>query len=351
MDEKDVRRDPYISVIITAHNRKEFLKEAINSVINQTLDKDFYEIIVVKNFDDQEIDNLIEKNKIINLKSRDDSLIGDDLALGIERARGEVISFLDDDDLFVPEKLEIVYNFFKKYRDLAYLHNNDYFIDGKGNPTKFWIKYINKDIILDHFKDLNELFKLQEYGLYFNMSSISIRKNKILPYLGYLKKINLNPDDFMFYISTLEDPRLIILSKEKLTKYRIHQSTSVLLNEDINKFLNDKIKFKENNLYSYTVMMSLVEKNKIYGLFFKYKIILNKIELHLLKYTNEIKLNEFLFVLYIILKIKDLRSKVVYVYIALFIFSKISFTREKEFYTRVLFEYNQKLIHTYLKAE
>ena len=352
MDEKDVQRDPYISVVITAHNRKEFLKEAINSAINQTLDKDFYEIIVVKNFDDQEVDNLIGKNKIINLKSREDSLIGEDLALAIERTRGEVISFLDDDDLFVPEKLEIVYNFFKKYKDLAYLHNNDYFIDGKGNPAKFWVKDIDKDIIYDHFKDLNELFNLQEYGLYFNMSSINIRKNKILPYLEYLKKINSNQDDFMFFISTLEDPRLIILSKEKLTKYRIHQSTSVLLNEDINKFLNDSIKFKENSLYSYTVMMNLVEKNKIYRLFFKYKIILNKIELHLLKYTNEVKLDEFIFYLYIILKIKDLHSKKDYLYyIALFIFSKISFTREIEFYTRRLFEYNQKLIHTYLNAE
>ena len=352
MDEKDVQRDPYISVVITAHNRKEFLKEAINSVINQTLDKDFYEIIVVKNFDDQEVDNLIGKNKIINLKSRDNSLIGEDLALGIERARGEVISFLDDDDLFIPEKLEIVYNFFKKYKDLAYLHNNDYFIDGKGNPAKFRVKDINKDIILDHFKDLNELFKLQGYRLYANMSSISIRKNKILPYLGYLKKINFHQDDFMFFISTLEDPRLIILSKEKLTKNRVHQSTSVLLTEDINKFLNDSIKIKKNSLYSYTVMMSLVEKNKIYGLFFKYRIILYKIQLYLLKYTDGIKLNEFLFYSYIVLKIKDWNPKKIYVFhMALFIFSKISFTREIEFYTRMLFEHNQKLIHTYLKAE
>jgi cellulose synthase/poly-beta-1,6-N-acetylglucosamine synthase-like glycosyltransferase len=46
IDEKNDKK-PYISVIITAHDRKEFLKEAINSVINQTLDKSFYEFIVV----------------------------------------------------------------------------------------------------------------------------------------------------------------------------------------------------------------------------------------------------------------------------------------------------------------
>ena len=43
---------PFISVIITAHNRKEFLLEAVNSALNQTLPKDEYEIIVVKNFQD-----------------------------------------------------------------------------------------------------------------------------------------------------------------------------------------------------------------------------------------------------------------------------------------------------------
>ena len=43
---------PYISVIITAYNRKDFLFNAIKSVVNQTLDKKYYEIIVIKNFED-----------------------------------------------------------------------------------------------------------------------------------------------------------------------------------------------------------------------------------------------------------------------------------------------------------
>jgi glycosyltransferase involved in cell wall biosynthesis len=31
---------PFISVIITAHNRREFLLDAVNSALNQTLPKD-----------------------------------------------------------------------------------------------------------------------------------------------------------------------------------------------------------------------------------------------------------------------------------------------------------------------
>jgi glycosyltransferase involved in cell wall biosynthesis len=347
---KYIKGDLYISVIITAHNRKEFLKEAINSVINQTLNRDFYEIIVIKNFDDQEIDNLIEKNKIISLKSRDDSSsIGGKLALGIERAKGEIISFLEDDDLFMPEKLETVYNFFKKYEDLVYLHNSEYFIDEKGSSAKFWVKDLNKNIILDHFKNLNKLFKLEKYGLYFNMSSISIRKNKILPYLENLEKIDSNSDDYMFFISTLEEPKLIILLKDKLTKYRVHQSATVFFSEDINKFLETNIKKDKLTLYFLLFITNLVEQNKIYKLFIKYRIILQKIKLHLLGYRNDINLNEILFFLYVNLKGKYFRAEIInFFYISLFIFSKISYKWVRKFYSKALFKYKQEQFKTYI---
>jgi len=52
----------YISVIITAYNRKEFLLDAFNSALNQTLSRDKHEIIVTKNFRDSKIDSYIKKN-------------------------------------------------------------------------------------------------------------------------------------------------------------------------------------------------------------------------------------------------------------------------------------------------
>ena len=129
---EDIKK-PYISVIITAHNSKDFLKDAINSLLNQTLDRSFFEIIIVKNFDDHEIDDQIEENKIIKFKARDDSLIGEDLAIGIENAKGEIISFLDDDDVFLPYKLTNVINEFVKDPKLIYYKNNLKVIDKNFN--------------------------------------------------------------------------------------------------------------------------------------------------------------------------------------------------------------------------
>jgi len=52
---------PYISVIITAYDRKKYLLGAVQSALNQTLPKDLYEVIVIKNFRDETIDRQLEK--------------------------------------------------------------------------------------------------------------------------------------------------------------------------------------------------------------------------------------------------------------------------------------------------
>ena len=55
-----------ISVIITAYNRRDYLIDAMNSVLSQTLKKERYEVIVVKNFYDKELDEFIYKNGFIS---------------------------------------------------------------------------------------------------------------------------------------------------------------------------------------------------------------------------------------------------------------------------------------------
>ncbi|MFP3287412.1 MAG: glycosyltransferase [Acidilobus sp.] len=53
---------PYISVIVTAYNRRRYLPFALRSLEAQTLPRDKFEVIVVKNFDDKESDSIISRN-------------------------------------------------------------------------------------------------------------------------------------------------------------------------------------------------------------------------------------------------------------------------------------------------
>jgi Glycosyl transferase family 2. len=57
-----MQKNNLISVIVTAYNRKKFLPYALKSLESQTLPKDKFEVIVVKNFEDQISDDIIKKN-------------------------------------------------------------------------------------------------------------------------------------------------------------------------------------------------------------------------------------------------------------------------------------------------
>ena len=125
----------YISVIVTAYNRKEFLLEALKSTVNQTLDRKHYEIILIKNFRDDSIDKYTEENNIKNIIM--DGTVGEFLNAAIIKSQGNIISFLDDDDLFAKYKLEYVYNLFNNSDNLVYYHNNFIPINKNGNEIDF----------------------------------------------------------------------------------------------------------------------------------------------------------------------------------------------------------------------
>jgi glycosyltransferase involved in cell wall biosynthesis len=95
---------PFFSVIITAYNRRRFLLRAVDSVLAQSEPRDAYEIIVVKNFEDEAIDRELAAKGVITLL-RAEAPLGIHLGAALERVRGEVVAFLNDDDRWAPERL------------------------------------------------------------------------------------------------------------------------------------------------------------------------------------------------------------------------------------------------------
>ncbi len=106
---------PKVSVIIPTHNRAEFLCSAIISVLNQTF-QDF-EIIVV---DDASMDNTHEVVSSFNDKRikymRHEINKGASAArnTGIKNSSSDYIAFLDDDDEWLAEKLEMQISLLEK---------------------------------------------------------------------------------------------------------------------------------------------------------------------------------------------------------------------------------------------
>jgi len=68
----------------------------------------------------------------------------------LKYARGQVICFLEDDDLFMKEKLGYVYNIFLKNKNPIYINNAQIHVNDKGrnlsrniSKVEKWKKYCN----------------------------------------------------------------------------------------------------------------------------------------------------------------------------------------------------------------
>lgn len=105
-------RLPYVSIIIPTYNRKSLLEKAIDSVLKQTYTS--FELIVI---DDGSNDNTLDllKHYSFKLKTLTQTNKGVSAArnLGIKAAKGQLITFLDSDDLWLPDKLKYQVAFFK----------------------------------------------------------------------------------------------------------------------------------------------------------------------------------------------------------------------------------------------
>lgn len=122
-----------ISIIIPSYNHAHFLARAINSVKAQTY-KNWEVIIVDNNSTDNtdEVLSLFVNQRIKTYKINNDGIIARSRNLGIERACGKYIAFLDSDDWWAPKKLEksmaqLLLGADLVFHDLYMIKNNQFF--------------------------------------------------------------------------------------------------------------------------------------------------------------------------------------------------------------------------------
>jgi glycosyltransferase involved in cell wall biosynthesis len=218
----------FISVIIISDLRKRFLKRAVESVLSQELDRDLFELIVVKRFEDKSLDTFLKVCGVRVLRC-DEERIGPKYYMGLQAAKGEVIAFLEDDDAWLPGKLARIYSVFSRFDKVCFYHNSIMPVDEQMHVVAGTMldaqleaaKKFSANILPASSLSFRDIEKLYESGAAFNMSSMCIRKNCFLKHSKLFRDIDLLPDPILFMLS-LANNGLIFLDNEQLTMYGVH---------------------------------------------------------------------------------------------------------------------------------
>ena len=124
------------TIMIPAYNAEEFIGDSLESAINQTY-KGNYEILVVNDGSKDDTQGKIEwyKKKFDNLRLINQENVGQGVTRNtlFDESKGQILLGLDADDLFYPNALERVVNYFDKHKEVGFVYTNQDEIDEQGH--------------------------------------------------------------------------------------------------------------------------------------------------------------------------------------------------------------------------
>ena len=242
--------------LINNYNYANFLPEAVNSALNQSVS--FDEIIIV---DDASTDNSAE---VINtftkqtdvksvLKEKNQGQLSS-FNEGFLAATGDIIFFLDADDIYEREYLENALNFYQRYQECDFL----FCAYEKFGVAEGVFQEYNFDVDLGY-----SVIKTLCVGEWIGSitSTLSMRRKilqKILP-IPYVEDWRVRADDSLIWGSSVVGAKKFYMSCSSVL-YRIHKN---------NNFYNDKsldinTSFEYQRLFKRSTLLNYIsQKNSI----------------------------------------------------------------------------------------
>ena len=242
-----------VSVVIPYFKKREYIKNTLNSVLEQTYKN--LEIIIIYDDKEQEdlefIKELTKLDKRISLIINKNSLgAGLSRNNGINKSKGDYISFIDADDVWKKKKLELQIKFMKE-KNYLISHTNYEIIDKEN-------KIIDYRIARD-FDTVNDLLKSCDIGL----SSVII-KREILS--GECLFANLKTkEDFVLWLKILKkNIKIGALQKNLMYWRKLNNSLSSSVIQKIRDGYYVYNKFMKFNLLKSLFFLFLLSVNSFF---------------------------------------------------------------------------------------
>jgi len=197
------------SIITPSYNQGKYIESTINSVLNQTYKN--YEHII---FDNKSTDNTIDilkRYKHLKWVSEKDSGQTDAINKGLKKASGDILCYLNSDDMLLPDSLKYVAEYFSKNKDIDILYGNCILIDIEGNKIK-----------TRKSEDFN-LKRLLYLGYSYIQQPSTFFRKSVVKDVGYFNENLKYAMDYDYWIRAAKSNKVLKYVNKNLSSMRIHK--------------------------------------------------------------------------------------------------------------------------------
>lgn len=166
---------PKISIIMPVYNTGDILKDTIESILCQSF-KDF-ELILVddgsKDISPAICDEYATHDERIVVVHQANGGICKARNVGLEKARGEYVTFCDHDDLYCPDKLKVQYELAVKYdADIVNVGHEAIYDNGKKVITAKNIECLSREQLKEHVYEICQRLSGTVWSKLFNLKRL-----------------------------------------------------------------------------------------------------------------------------------------------------------------------------------
>lgn len=261
-----------ITIIITSFNQLDYLKQAINSALAQTLSP--YQIVIVDDCSTDNTQDLISDyahqypDLITPIYHSANTGVAQVRVDGLHAVKGDYVTFLDGDDRYLPEKLEKESNAIKNTPDAKIAFSNFFYIDKDGERMQCWAEnelVPQGNVFIQTFSrnfPKNTLFR-SEFVEYNKWKEVGFYDPNLQIYEDYEMKIRLTRN------------MKVVYTGKPLCEYRIHEMGLSKAEMDIhieafkyifqknkhflNKLPSEQKRYVVNKIYKRLFMFSMIK--------------------------------------------------------------------------------------------
>ncbi len=225
-------KKPLVSIITPSFNQSVWLEEAIKSVLAQTYPNIEYIIIDGGSTDNSK--EIIERyqDKLAYWHSKSDGGQADALNIGFSKAKGDLIAYLNADDLLYPTAVEGIVNAYEVNQEFGIFYGLCKTIDGEGREL---IGLQGDQTKFDHLVTNGMLPYIYQPACFFNKQ-----------FLGSENLVNTKYKyafDYDLILSIAKSKSILFLNRE-IASYRVHDKSKSHLHKV--EAYKEKLSIQEN---------------------------------------------------------------------------------------------------------